>query len=101
MKRVGVREFRDHATQYLGAGELLTIERYGEPIGYYIPVGPGTRQPQTHGFERLEQVIEQVLAQTGFTEEQLAQFFDMSQPLPEEWEAPASESDAASHAPHR
>ncbi len=91
MKHVEVKEFRDHAGQYLVLDEMLTIERHGEPIGYYVPVGPGTKLRPTQGFERLEAAVEQMLAQTGFTEEELAQFFDMSQPLAPEWEAPPAE----------
>ena len=44
MKRVGVREFRDHATHYLSGDEVLVIERHGAPIGFYIPTGAGRRE---------------------------------------------------------
>lgn len=37
MKRVGIREFRDHATRYLAGDEVLAIERHGQPVGFYIP----------------------------------------------------------------
>jgi hypothetical protein len=33
---VGVREFRNQATQYLAGDEVLAIERHGQPIGFYI-----------------------------------------------------------------
>ena len=42
MKHVGIREFRDRASHYLASREVLTVERHGRPIGFYIPVAPGT-----------------------------------------------------------
>ena len=44
MKRVGIREFRDRASQYLASNEVLTVERHGRPIGFYIPVAPGSAE---------------------------------------------------------
>ncbi|MGD9889666.1 MAG: hypothetical protein AB7R89_23655 [Dehalococcoidia bacterium] len=83
MKRVGVREFRDHATRYLAGGEVLAIERYGSPIGFYIPAGAGRQERRAEALERLERTIERVLSQTGLTEEELSRLFDLSKPIPE------------------
>jgi antitoxin (DNA-binding transcriptional repressor) of toxin-antitoxin stability system len=86
MKHVGVREFRDHATQYLGGGEPIVVERHGVPIGYYMPAGMQSRKGSKEAKEaraRLERTISEVLAETGMTEEELARYFDMSQPLPD------------------
>jgi len=89
MKRVGVREFRDHATQYLAGDEALVVERYGVPIGYYWPTTAGlpSRKGSKEAKEaraRLERTIDEILAETGMTEEELARYFDMSLPLPNE-----------------
>jgi len=84
MKRLGVREFRDHATQYLAGDEILAIERHGQPIGFYIPTKGRRPEASDAAFERLERAIGRVLAQTGFSEEELVRFFDLSQPLPDE-----------------
>jgi antitoxin (DNA-binding transcriptional repressor) of toxin-antitoxin stability system len=83
MKRVGVREFRDHATRYLAGDEVLAIERHGNPIGFYIPAGSGRRERGAEAIERLERTIERVLSETGLTEEELSRLFDLSQPLPD------------------
>jgi hypothetical protein len=83
MKRVGVREFRDHATRYLAGDEVLAIERHGNPIGFYIPAGAGRRERGAEAIERLERTIERVLSETGLTEEELSRLFDLSQPLPD------------------
>jgi hypothetical protein len=82
MKRVGVREFRDHATQYLAGDEVLAIERHGSPIGFYIPARAGRRERGAEALERLERSVERVLAQTGLSEEELSRLFDLSEPVP-------------------
>lgn len=38
VKRVGIKEFKDKATQLLAGGEPFVIERHGKPIGFYTPV---------------------------------------------------------------
>jgi hypothetical protein len=86
MKHVGVREFRDHATQFLAGDEVLAIERHGVPIGYYWPVGSGIgprrgSKEAKDARERLERTIEGILHRTGHTEEELAHFFDLSIPI--------------------
>lgn len=92
MKRVGVREFRDHATQYLAGDDLLAIERHGQPVGFYIPARTKRPEASTALFERLERAIERVLAQTGSSEEELVRFFDLSQPVPDAGSVPDDET---------
>jgi antitoxin (DNA-binding transcriptional repressor) of toxin-antitoxin stability system len=106
MKRVGIREFRDNATKYLAGNEALTIERHGEPIGVYIPTGADRAARQARAAEamaRLEQTIERILAETGWTEDELSQVFDLSIPESElvipERRTPSK--DASSHAADR
>jgi hypothetical protein len=83
MRRVGVREFRDHATQYLGGNEVLAIERHGQPIGFYIPTGANRQESLAHALDRLERSVERVLAETGLSEDELSRLYDLTQPLPE------------------
>jgi hypothetical protein len=83
MKRVGVREFRDHATQYLGGDEVVAVERHGQPIGFYIPTGASRKESFTQALERLEQTVQRMLEETGLSEDQLSRLFDLNQPLPE------------------
>lgn len=85
MKRVGVREFRDHATQYLSGGEVLAIERHGLPLGYYLPAGTQSRKGSkeaNEALDRLDRTVQKILDETGMTEEELSRFFDLSVPLP-------------------
>lgn len=83
MKRVGVREFRDHATQYLSGQEVVAVERHGHPIGFYIPTGKTKQESLEEALERLENTVRQVLADTGLSEDELSSLFDLNQPLPE------------------
>lgn len=96
MKRVGVREFRDRATQYLASDEVLSIERHGQPIGFYIPTGKSRRESFQEALARLEQSVRRVLTETGITEEELVRLFDLNEALPEDLETPAR-----THAPGR
>ncbi len=38
VRSIGIREFRDQATQLMASGETLIVERHGEPIGFFVPI---------------------------------------------------------------
>lgn len=82
MKRVGVREFRDHATQYLAGGEVLAVERHGQPIGFYIPTGREPQESFVLALERLGESVQQVLAESGLSEDELSRLYDLRKPMP-------------------
>jgi len=84
MNRIGVREFRDHATRYLSGDEVLAIERYGRLIGFFIPTTDHRPDSRLQALDRLEQTVERVLDETGLTEDELSRLFDLHQPLPEQ-----------------
>ena len=71
MRSVGVREFRDRATQMMAEGETLVIERRGEPIGFYVPIVAKDRRAGGEALERLGELVDDVLARTGLSEEEL------------------------------
>ena len=97
-----MEEFRDRASEYLHARETLAIERDGKLIGHYVPVGSET--PSTNGaaaeknrtiepptaipdewraaLEEFDRAVEQVLADSGMSREELADLLDLSRPLP-------------------
>jgi hypothetical protein len=88
MKSVGVREFRDHASKYLDSDEMLSIERHGRTIGYFIPAkGEPTvaerRARLNEALDKLEKVVEEITQRTGLTEDELADMFDIHKPLPD------------------
>lgn len=84
MKRVGVREFRDHATHYLAGDEILAIERHGTPIGYYIPADSEPHRAATGSMPVMARLARQLMAETGLSEDELADLFDLNKPLPNE-----------------
>jgi Mg2+ and Co2+ transporter CorA len=84
MKRVGIREFRDHATRYLASDEVLAIERHGRPIGFYIPAGASKQESFARALERLQRTVQQVVTETGLTEEELSRLYDLNEPVPDE-----------------
>lgn len=78
MRHVGVREFRDRATQYLSGGEVLVVERHGRPIGFYIPAARRDAELRD-ALKQLEETVEQVIEESGLNEEELSQAFDPRQ----------------------
>lgn len=88
MKHVGVREFRDRATSFLRETEPIAVERHGKLIGFYIPVKPkekpGHEARLKEALERLEASVASALEESGMTEDELADYFDLSKPLPDE-----------------
>lgn len=80
MRHVGVREFRDKATTWLKGSQPLAVERHGKVVGFYIPVEQP--RPESEQFRaallKLEQTVEEVLEETGMSEDELAEAFDLS-----------------------
>lgn len=94
MKHVGVREFRDHATRYLSGDEVLAVERHGQPLGFYIPTGKSHHENFGEALARLERAVQQVITETGMSEDELARVLDLQEPIP-------NEVPTDSHAPRR
>ncbi len=90
VKRVGVREFRDRATGYFKETEPIAVERHGRLIGFYIPVEPkeepGHEARSRAALERLERAVARALEESGMTEDELADAFDLSKSYPPEEE---------------
>lgn len=82
MKRIGVREFRDHATHYLAGDEVLAIERHGQPIGFYIPTANSRDENFKEALERLERTLARVSAESGLSETDVSLLFDLAEPVP-------------------
>lgn len=101
MKRIGVREFRDHATQYLAADEVLAIERHGRTVGFYIPTGASREATFAMALERLERIVERTVAEAGLSEEDLSRLYDLTHPLPDRPVPRSREVVSGTHAPGR
>ncbi len=81
MRHVGVREFRDKATAYLSGNEVLTVEKHGQLIGYYIPASRASQEKMREGMAQLAAAVKQALDETGITEDQLADLFNLNTSL--------------------
>jgi antitoxin (DNA-binding transcriptional repressor) of toxin-antitoxin stability system len=82
VKSIGVREFRDHATTYLSGADPVAVSKHGHVIGFYIPVERDEDEAR-RAVARLGEAVEQVLQQTGMSEEELAGLLDLRRALPE------------------
>ena len=82
MKNIGVREFRDHATKYLAGPEPVAVNRHGKVIGFYIPLRRDEDEVR-HAVAQLSKAVEQVIDETGISEDDLAGLFDTRRSFPE------------------
>ncbi len=76
LKTVGVREFRDHATTYLSGSDPVAVSKHGRVVGFYIPLERDEDEVR-RALARLGETVGQVLDETGLSEGELAQMFDL------------------------
>jgi hypothetical protein len=82
MKEVGVREFRDHATLYLSGTDPIAVTKNGHVIGVYTPI-KRDYEKRLRALDQLEKTVNRILEETGMTEDELADLFDVKKPFPE------------------
>lgn len=78
MKSVGIREFRDKASQYLASSEALAVKRHGKLVGFYIPVSQPEEIEIEQALQRLNQTVSKAIAESGMDEATLASALDLS-----------------------
>jgi antitoxin (DNA-binding transcriptional repressor) of toxin-antitoxin stability system len=71
LRPVGVREFRDHASQLMASGDILAIERHGQTIGYFIPVKSAASERARLAQARFEKAVAEAKAAGLFDETML------------------------------
>lgn len=81
IESVGVRQFREKAAEYLNSKEPIAVTRHGRVVGLYFPVPP--EEETKRALDWLSIAIERVRSETGMTEEQLSDWFNLRKPLPE------------------
>ncbi|MDJ0594389.1 MAG: hypothetical protein QNJ72_31180 [Pleurocapsa sp. MO_226.B13] len=79
MKSVGIREFRDKASQYLASKDAVAVKRHGKLVGFYIPVSQSEEIEIEEALQRLNQTVEKAIAKSGMDEAALARALDLSQ----------------------
>ena len=77
LRTVGVRDFRDHATDYLGSARPLAITRHGRVIGFYVPVPSSLAEETRVALRRLADTVARIQAQTGISEDELGDLLDL------------------------
>lgn len=106
MKRVPADEFAEHAAAYLEGDEPISVEKDGEEIGRYVPMpnghtmsgarsGDRTSDEALLGelengispeslatIRRLDGLLQSIYDRTGLTEDELAEYFDLTKPIP-------------------
>jgi antitoxin (DNA-binding transcriptional repressor) of toxin-antitoxin stability system len=78
MKSVGIREFRDKASQYLASREAVAVKRHGKIVGFYIPVEQSEEIEIEQALQKLNQTVETAIAESGMDEVALAHALDLS-----------------------
>ena len=78
MKSVGIREFRDKASQYLASKEALAVKRHGKLVGFYIPVPQSDEAEISQALQGLNQTVAKAIASSGMDEAALARALDLS-----------------------
>lgn len=78
MKSVGIREFRDKASQYLASSEAVAVKRHGKLVGFYIPVEQSEEVEIEQALRKLNQTVETAIAEGGMDEATLARALNLS-----------------------
>jgi hypothetical protein len=59
----------------------VTIKRAAKTLGFDFPVPPRDEEKGRHALAELRRAIRQTMAETGLSEDQLADLFDPTKPL--------------------
>ncbi|BBL79320.1 hypothetical protein RxyAA322_11740 [Rubrobacter xylanophilus] len=74
MRDVGVREFRDHISEYLTGGEPLAVRKHGRLLGFYLPVRRKSDTEELQAAVReLGESLAELRRETGLSEEELVE----------------------------
>lgn len=74
MRDVGVREFRDHVSEYLTGGEPLAVRKHGRLLGFYLPARRKSDAEELQAAVRdLGESLAELRRETGLSEEELVE----------------------------
>ncbi len=79
MKSIGIREFRDKASQYFASTEVLAIKRHGKLVGFYFPVQQSDEVEIEKALQRLSEAVDLAKTESGLDEDALSHALDLSQ----------------------
>lgn len=74
MRDVGVREFRDHVSEYLSGAEPLAVRKHGRLLGFYLPAKQKSDAEELQAATRdLGESLTELRRATGLSEEELVE----------------------------
>jgi hypothetical protein len=73
--RVGIREFRENLSRYLGSKTPVAITRHGATIGIYLPTRPKPSQAELEAFRIAGEKLQELIVAAGTSEEELMDDF--------------------------
>jgi antitoxin (DNA-binding transcriptional repressor) of toxin-antitoxin stability system len=74
MRDVGVREFRDHVSEYLSGGEPLAVRKHGRLLGFYLPAKQKSDAEELQAAVRdLGESLTELRRATGLSEEEIVE----------------------------
>jgi hypothetical protein len=77
MKRVGIQELCERASELLTGNEVLTVERQGQAVGVYLPLSSSPDHNARDSLAALRTAVAAALANGQMTEDELADLFDL------------------------
>jgi len=73
--RVGIREFRENLTSYLGSSTPVAITRHGATIGYYVPARRKPREADVEALRVAGERLQALIAAAGASEDEIVAEF--------------------------
>lgn len=73
--KVGIREFREHLSDYLESKTPVAITRHGSTIGIYIPTKPSPSQADLEALRLAGDRMQELIASAGTSEDEIVADF--------------------------
>jgi len=73
--KVGIREFREHLSDYLESKTPVAITRHGSTIGIYVPTKPKASQADLEALRVAGERMQELIAAAGSTEDEIVAEF--------------------------
>ncbi len=81
MRRIDMQEFRGQAPDVLAGNEALTVERDGQAVGVYLPLPRHQSRDKEASMADLQATIDTAPTEGTISRDELADLFDLRQPM--------------------